>query len=115
MNDQTLNLIQALATKLGTTTEYLWHVLVHAQVVGGIEDLVYAFFWLILMIGCGATYYAIGKNQKNLAVSNLEIQMLLFSGACLFFIFFLIETPSGIDALLRPEYFALQEILRKVK
>jgi hypothetical protein len=114
MNDQILNLIQTLATQLGTTTEYLWRVVVHAQVVGGIEDLVYASFWLILTIGCGATCYAIGKNQKNLADSNLEIQIFLFSGACLFFIFFLIEAAQGIDSLLRPEYFALKEILSKV-
>jgi hypothetical protein len=116
MNDQTLNMIQALATKLGTTTEYLWHVLVHAQIIGGIEDVIYAFIWLILAIGCGGTIYSIASKRIDwIDFGDAQFAYVILGFAMLpVSVIFLIEMSQGIDALLRPEYFALKEILRKV-
>jgi uncharacterized membrane protein HdeD (DUF308 family) len=50
MNPQQQEMLKQLATKLGTTTEYLWGVLVHGNHVEGFILLVYTLFGVALVI-----------------------------------------------------------------
>ena len=48
MNDQTAKLIEQLAQKLGTTTEYLWSVLIKQAPIDALSRLA---FFIVSIIG----------------------------------------------------------------
>lgn len=41
MNEQTVKLVEQLAQKLGTTTEYLWNVLIKQAPISAAIDMIY--------------------------------------------------------------------------
>lgn len=118
-------LIEQLAQKLGTTTEYLWGILVQQAFINSVITLFQ--FLLIGLFG-----YAILKTHKYLLSERrhgkyirtgyshygdpAEITMIIMS--VLFVIlavagFF--ELPDLVNGFLNPEYWALNKILNTVK
>lgn len=55
MNDKTQQLLQEFATKLGTTVEHLWEVLVKQAWIEGMQDAV--FVAIVLTIWGALTFY----------------------------------------------------------
>ena len=117
MNEQTTKLIEQLALKLGTTTEYLWSVLLKQAYISAITTLIY----LVGIIGAGflllKAHIAFSKeteesNSKYWDSGELQFIMiaLAFIWSVLFIVaFFSIE--NIVNGFLNPEYWALKEIM----
>lgn len=115
MNEQTAKLIEQLAQKLGTTTEYLWAVLLkQAQ----IQAMVMLFqFLLIAIFG-----YVLLKIHKRLSVTKdyeeenvvipMAIGLIIFAFLAIY-AFFCIE--DIFNGFFNPEYWALSKVLSAVK
>lgn len=125
MNEQTSKLIEQLAQKLGTTTEYLWSVLLKQA---PIQASVTLFQFLLI----GLFGYVIYRAHKSLSVKKdydgysetgyshygeragipMTIALVIF---CVLSIcaFFCIE--DVFNGFFNPEYWALEKVLRSVK
>lgn len=110
-------LLKALAVKLGTTTEYLFGILVAQAKVSAITSLIEIVFIYLF----GFILYKTHKNFQNRGVYDeyeegagfpmfmaLGIFAILF--ICTFFLF-----ENAINGLFNPEYWALDKILSVVK
>jgi len=115
-------MLEKLAEKLGTTTEYLWGVLLKQAPITAVTELVY----LILVVLCGITLYKIHKRlskkvdgnnsiyyeSEELVIVPMVIATIIW--AILFIICFL-SIGSIVTGFLNPEYWALDEIMSLIK
>ncbi len=107
-------LLEQLATKLGTTTEYLWTILlkqapIHAFTIIG------AFIFCILF---GILLLRIFSKYRDTVEYKMDWQIpFIFISIIWMFVFIIVIAylSSAITALLNPEYYALQQILNAIK
>ena len=111
MNEQTLNLINQLSEKLGTTSEYLWGVLIKQAPIDAIVNLFSYFIFILIGVGL---YYG-HKFIKKCELYDEEpigfIMVIISVIYALLFMIFTILLPSDLLGLYNPEYWALKEIL----
>ncbi len=109
MNEQTLQLIEKLAFKLGTTAEYLWGVLISQAYIHGIINIsIVGFFGLFLFIGW---YICLTYKFKEPDPKILVIGCLI----CMSFVYIYLtlhEINDIITAFVNPEYWALKQIIK---
>ena len=127
MNENTLKLIEQLAQKLGTTSEYLWGVLIqqsYIQATIGIVEvaLVIVAFYVYLKIHyklSSKTY----KDRYGDTISGYDkyeegaVIPMSLSGVLLlvFIIWGFLNISHIITGFLNPEYWALEQILNTLK
>ncbi|MEO6901574.1 MAG: hypothetical protein ABI241_00640 [Bacteroidia bacterium] len=109
MNDNTAIFLEKLANKLGTTTEYLWKILLKQA----FNDAVISTIYLIVI--CVIFYIMYLKrsylmDEDNIGVSTICVIAILFM---LIFACFCFE--SAISGFFNPEYWALNEIINSIK
>ena len=115
MNPETVNtIINALAEKLGTVPSELWEVLLRQAKVSAVNDI----FYLVVMILLSVYIYINYKQWvKDLKSPDTEIIAGIKLGiAGVFFVTFFVTLPFVLSditvALLNPEYWALEQLLR---
>lgn len=119
MNEQTVQLIEKLATKLGTTSEYLWGLLIKQAPISATINLVYFIFVIITGVllyklhkyfskedSRGRTIYDDGDNM--LVIVPMVIGVTLWTIFALVSFFSLGDVFNGFA---NPEYWALKEVL----
>lgn len=120
MNDQTAKLLEQLASKMGTTSEYLWSILLRQAPIESTITLIQ----VILIMGVGVVLFKCHKhfmNDKNdmsyyEKEETLGIPMIL--AAVIWFIFFLaaiVCLDEIINGYFNPEFWALDYIMDKLK
>jgi hypothetical protein len=116
MNEQTVNLLNTLSAKLGTTSEFLWGVLVRQALIDGWVSI---FQYGILLLGWYAVYKVL-KNGKAVfdwaERHDLDIVFVVSSiVSCIILVVLTIAAfcyiPMVFSAFLNPDYWALHEIL----
>ena len=115
MNENTTQLIEQLAQKLGTTAEYLWSVLLKQAPISAITDL--ALFCLSLIVGF--VLYRLHKYfTRTEEYDNNEFTTILMIGLFVFWGVFLLicvfSFQNIITGLYNPEYWALKEVLKSI-
>lgn len=113
MDDKTATLLQQLATKLGTTGEYLWGVLVRQAAVSGITDLIqYG-----ILFGCVYGYckwMTSGERDFESGGDSWPLALLLGVPLGIIVIIAFFCFPNTITAFVNPEYWALKRVLSVV-
>lgn len=116
MNEQTVKLTEQLALKLGTTSEYLWGVLIKQAFISAITDLV--FFVIAIILGVLLVkihrYLSDSNNRINYHKTGDSIThpMIIFSSLwIIFFLVMLFSWGNIINGFFNPEYWALQKVL----
>lgn len=109
MNAETIKLIETMAAKLGTTSEYLWGVLLKQAPISAAIDAAGS-----LLLAAGCVWLARLCNRKVDsedwdAVAWIPVGLVLFIFGTITF-YALFEIPT---ALLNPEYWALAKLLGK--
>lgn len=117
MNDNTAKLLEQLAAKLGTTTEYLWGILLKQAPISATVQLVQTI--LIIL----AAVWLFKRHKKNLKSDyydsdELETVVPMVLGALVLLIL-LIAALLCIETIFygyfNPEYWALDKLLPKGK
>jgi uncharacterized membrane protein len=122
MDDKTLQALTALATKLGTTAEYLWGVLLKQAPITGLVHLalltslvVMAVWWTRVVIDKtterevnGFSYPRAEWQDEEALAGWLSVAAFAF----LAFLFVITNLADTVAALLNPEYWALKQILK---
>lgn len=129
MNELSTKLIADLASKLGTTTEYLWTVLIKQAYISSLIGIGY----FILVVITGVVLYKVhrkfmqqppaladeGKYRQTYYEKNdgaLMIVMVIFSVAWLIGVIVCFANLQNIFiGFYNPEYWALNKILSTVK
>ena len=126
MDEKTLAVLTELAAKLGTTTEYLWGVLLKQARIRGITGLIIMTLCIAMLIFC--TRFVYRKTATPLATKENpfpspqwdEDEACVLVWGILIFAWFAtivcagIEISNGVTAFLNPAYWALQQILEKL-
>lgn len=117
MDTKTAELIEKLAQKLGTTSEYLWGVLINQAKVSAFTSLVLVVFTLIF----GIVLYKLHKRFSKKGTYN-ELDDLTVAPMVVLALVFVIslgcsayKIPNIINGFLNPEYWALKEVLDQIK
>ena len=122
MNDNTAKLLEQLANKLGTTSEYLWQILLKQAPIDATITLIQT----IGVILFGVLLYRLHKNfskeehgtYDSMYHNNSGLAIPMFI-ACLIFIVLAIATficmGSIITGYFNPEYWALEKILSSIR
>lgn len=121
MNQQTAELLEKLATKLGTTSEYLWKVLIKQAPISATTTL----FQTLLVVAFGVVLYKLHKRfsepkdkyENSLYEDSSNLQLVMGVLTFIFVIlaitsFFFIE--DVINGYFNPEYWALDRILHSL-
>ena len=124
MNEQTTKLIEQLAQKLGTTTEFIWEVLIKQAYISAITDIIYIVLIIIVGILIFKKHYKFSKIYKDdfgttseydesesKIIFMIAIGMLWLIAAL--YTFFSIG--NIIEGFANPEYWALKQILDAIK
>lgn len=119
MNEQTTQLIEQLAQKLGTTTEYLWGILVKQAPISAITNLTF----FILMVISGVLLYKLhrylGTYQEKLrdsvygdldelAIVPMFVVVVIW---CISFLVAMFSLGGVVNGFFNPEFWALKEVL----
>lgn len=125
MNEQTAKLLEQLAIKLGTTSEYLWGILLKQAPI----DATISLMQLVGLIAFGLVLWKIHKKLMSVvendkynesyyekydagAVVPMVIAIFVW-GVILIFFFFSFDTI--ISGYFNPEYWALKEISNSLR
>lgn len=122
MNEQTNKLIEQLAQKLGTTTEYLWSILIKQASISAITDLMYCIFviisgFILLKVhmylgsekdGKDSIYYEKEEAVWIPMAIALAIWVIMISIA-------LCSVHNIVNGFFNPEYWALNKILSSIR
>lgn len=113
-----LKRLDAVAAKLGTTTEYLWKVLVKQGYVEGIAQLV-SIPALLLLAYMGyrlsKKLYQMGEDDGWNGPGPVFGSAFLYLGIGAAIFLAMGNAYFGLLQLLNPEYFALRQILQAIK
>lgn len=125
MNDQTTKLIESLAQKLGTTTEYLWGILIKQAPISATIDLCLLVAMIVFGIGlykfhnwCNTEKNRGGYTETRYERSDGMLFVPMLVGGVVLVIWFFIfigSIESIITGFFNPEYWALHEILHHIK
>lgn len=118
MDQKIIDLLCPLATKLGTTVEHLWMVLVKQAYYEGFYSVIN---FIILMLFC----FLVFKVEKIFWYKDYDdsdakdfVHGLILGVDIIFSVVFIISilcSTSVISKLINPEYIALQRLLSMIK
>lgn len=120
MNEQATKLIEQLAQKLGTTSEYLWGILLKQATIDATITLIQCILiWLGVIVFYKFHKYFSKKEDRTYSIydrnETICATMVIASfimGVMLIISFFSIN--SIISGYFNPEYWALNEILKSL-
>jgi len=113
-------LLNELAVKLGTTTEFLWEILLKQAPIDAIVGISLIVLFLILIIPYVMYIKWFSKHCNELYKEDKESIHTVFCVIILIIMFALFianicEINNTITAIFNPEYWALKEILKYIK
>lgn len=114
MEKELTKLLEQLALKLGVTVEYLWAVMVKQAMINSIIDIAMS----ILLILTNVAFFKLYKKQSKDDYGDIKYieayaiggLLLIVLDAVMFF-----SIGSILTGFLNPEYWALNQILEKLK
>lgn len=114
MNDNSTKLLEQLSQKMGTTSEYLWRVLIHQAPVSA--TIILLQIVVIILFGVWLL-----KVHKRLSQNDCygDVAEFLMPFACLVWVIFagnaFFSIKEVINGYLHPEYWALDRIIDALK
>ena len=123
MNENTTELLKQLAQKMGTTTEYLWGVLLRQAPIDATISLVLLILtvpvgWLLWRIHIkieSSTPDDVFSDKGYNGVIQPVVMLIMGIGYILFAIRSIFDIQNIITGYFNPEYWALHEILNALK
>lgn len=113
MREETYGTIKEIADKLGTTTEYLWLILVKQAPISGISDLIVCFVLITSCYLSSKASYKLYDNDKLYENVGTGLAS-MFTGILILFSIIVISCNLSliVSALYNPEYWALKQIIK---
>lgn len=110
-----LKRLDLLAEKLGTTGAHLWLVMVRQAKITAIEDLIYGLLFLALTFGGYRLAKFFLAHCEDWDVGGYVGLVLSWIASAIAFLVGIGYLYAAIPEMLNPEFWALQQILDKLK
>ncbi len=118
MNEETRKMIEALASKLGTTVEHLWEVLIRQAYISFWTDILYYLITAAIVLFAVKFSLKAWRKSDESTWNDDEWRMLPI-GLCLFALILsiiaVVCVGDTVTKVANPEYWALKEVLATVK
>jgi len=124
MNENVVKLIEQLANKLGTTSEYLWSVLIKQAPISASITLIQMAILLLLSFFLFKTHIRLMKKTSDDRYAETKYDQLgdwsgfamAIVGGVVFILLILCcgSLEDVVNGFFNPEYWALKEILRAI-
>ena len=115
LTEKTLRIIETLATKLGTTAEYLWGVLTQQALVSSVTE---AIMFCVYAIAIAWAYRLLAKRTEGEKGCNSErtnmLWMTWIAVTAVLLVALTFEINGIVTGILNPEYWALKEIINRL-
>lgn len=110
-------LLDKLASQLGTTSKYLWKVLIRQAPISGILDILQYILIVIMIWGSYYTYSWAHKMVEDKDWDETTYAWPVITGliTVIFLITAFFSFPNTITKFINPEYWALKEIIGSAK
>jgi nitrogen fixation/metabolism regulation signal transduction histidine kinase len=122
MDNNTATLLKAIADKLGTTTQYLWGILLRQAPIDATITLIQISLVLIFGVVLWKIHKRLMKEDKNgenqyYKSDDMAAIPMIFAavGLVILLICSVVAIGSVINGFFHPEYWALHEILKACK
>ncbi len=123
MNDNTTKLLEQLAQKLGTTSEYLWTVLLTQAPISATTTLLQILLILLFGLCLWKVHKRLMKKKDDFSDNAYDkfgdgVSILMAIGAIVFvgmLVVCIFGIGDVINGYFNPEYWALKEILNSIK
>ncbi len=115
MDGQVMETLRVLAEKFGTTTEFLWGILVRQAYVHGITAIVCFLLTSLCIFGWNWGVWRFKIPEEDNGDKRFGVYMMRLFGLMLVFIwtcFFLSGMFEVATALINPEYWAIQQVMK---
>ena len=120
MNEQTQEALVKLAEKLGTTTEYLWQILIaqaRVDIVISVIQMTFMFLFIYWTIKLHIRFSKKHEDRHSFYYYNESaVGGMVFAGlaSIIMIIFFLNGFNDLLSAIFNPEYWALKQIFESI-
>lgn len=116
MKNETAQLLEKIAEKLGTTTEYLWAILIKQAYIDAMTTL----FQFVGIVVVSVLLYRLHKRlEATEQYDDSEVKGILMLGSTavmgLVILVAFFQIPSVINGFFHPEYWALEEVLNSIR
>ncbi len=111
MEKEIIKLIEVLADKLGTTTIYLWKILVKQAFISGITDIIQ--YIIIIIATIWLTKFTKRKVKDDMEDYEIVITCAMWIVMALLLIIAFFSIGTTITAFTNPEYWALEQLTKK--
>lgn len=118
MNDQVMEILRILAEKFGTTTEFLWGVMLKQAYVHGITAIICYILSLLCIFGWNWGVWRFKIPEEDNGDARFVTYIVRFFGGVLAFIWigsFISGMLEVTTALINPEYWAIKQVLGGLK
>ena len=114
MNEQYAKLLEQLALKLGTTSNYLWNVLVSQ---GKIDAIYSSIIIVVTMLYIGILFTTRKKLKDRINDDEVyNFAMVIISAVGIIFIIWsLVSLSTVVKGFFNPEYYALEKLISLIK
>ena len=119
MNEQIVGILRVLAEKFGTTTEFLWSILVKQAYVTGITHTagfvlagLFVFGWNRVAWGMQFPQEPHEDRGGDRTFGIMVARFIGAVGACMWALVFLCSLTEITTALINPEYWAIQQVMK---
>jgi len=122
MNEQVMEILRVLAEKFGTTTEFLWGIMIRQAYVHGITAIICFLVTSILIFGWNWIWWRAEVDEETSRRDQGDRMFAIFmcrlGGLGLVFIWTCLFLSGMIEvttALINPEYWAIKQVLGGLK
>lgn len=118
MESNYTDLLRELASKLGTTSEYLWSVLLRQALFSAITDTIMIVIWMAVGYIIYKAHSRLEKKEEYYYDNHAGIAVFMAISAAIWgivMLFCFFSVPSIINGLFNPEYWALNRVLEALK
>lgn len=118
MNNETQKAIELLAQKLGTTSEYLWGILLSQAPIDATMHVVYLFLSILLCFALYRIHKYLMNDDNEISYYNyegLEIFMIIVAGlVSAIFAALLFTVGNALNGFFNPEFWALNYVMNHI-
>ena len=119
MNEQIMGILRVLAEKFGTTTEFLWSILVKQAYVTGITHTVGFVLAGLFVFGWNRVAWGLKLPQEphedrggDKTFGIMMVRLFGVVAACIWAMLFFCGLTGVVTALVNPEYWAIQQVMK---
>ena len=118
LGDKVIELIEKLASQIGKTAEQFWPIFIYQQKLSGITNLCVCLLVFVIAVIVAFKILSLLKGDPDKIADNIALCLIVpffFIGAMFAVGYFVMYAPGFTSKLLNPEYYAVTDIISRIR